>query len=96
MSDHVRTGTTDSKGTSKGFRGIAERLERQAATQGIPMEKDPGKAQHMIKTDIRDSVPPQLYALMAAVVNAAEGRPMTDSGGVMSQNSHTRTDKNKV
>lgn len=35
-------------------------------------EKDPDRLSHMLGTDLRDTVPPQLYALIAAVVARLE------------------------
>lgn len=72
------------------FSGVARSLIKQAENKGIPVEPSPDKCKHFIKNDLRDAIPPQLYALISKISTAIEG--IADEG----QNSHVSDSKNKV
>ena len=63
------------------FEGISKAFVESSHKNNIPVEPDPNKAKHMIKNDLRDAIPPQLYALISKITSAIES---------------TTEDKNKV
>lgn len=54
------------------FEGISQSFVESSHKNNIPVESDPKRAKHMIKNDLRDAIPPQLYALIAAITSAIE------------------------
>lgn len=54
------------------FEGIAKTFIHEANARQIPVEQDEDKAKHMIKTDLRDALPPQLYALISKITTVIE------------------------
>ena len=54
------------------FEGISKTFINEAVEKGKAVEPTPEKAKHMIKNDLRDAIPPQLYALIAQVTSAIE------------------------
>lgn len=54
------------------FERISESFIESSHKNNIPVESDPKKAKHMIKNDLRDAIPPQLYALISAITSAIE------------------------
>ncbi|MCA0385391.1 MAG: hypothetical protein LCH34_07315 [Firmicutes bacterium] len=72
------------------FSGVAKSLIKQAEKAGIPIEPSADKCKHLIKNDLREAIPPQLYALMAKISSAMEN--LAAEG----QNSHISEPKNKV
>ena len=72
------------------FEGITKTFIEAAEKKNIAVEPTVEKAQHMIKNDLRDSIPPQLFALISRITSAIE------RAGEEGQISHIRTDKNKV
>ena len=55
-----------------GFDGIAKTFIEEANRANIPVEPTSDKAKHMIKNDLRDALPPQLYALISMFTKAIE------------------------
>ncbi len=50
-----------------------ERLAQKFLDEGMTLvERDPGRLKHMLSTDIRDTIPPEIYALIAAVASEVE------------------------
>jgi len=72
------------------FLGVSKAFVEMSHKNNIAVEENPEKAQHMIKNDLRDAIPPQLYALIAKIADVLE------SEALEGQNSHSRTGKNKV
>lgn len=54
------------------FEGVSKAFVEASHKNNIPVESDPMKAKHMIKNDLRDAIPPQLYALIAAITSVIE------------------------
>ena len=54
------------------FEGISKTFINEAVAKGKAVEPTPEKAKHMIKNDLRDAIPPQLYELIAKVTSAIE------------------------
>ena len=72
------------------FEGISKAFVETSHKNNILVEEDPQKAKHMIKNDLRDAIPPQLYALISQITAAIE------STADVKQISHTSKSKNKV
>lgn len=54
------------------FEGIAKTFIQEANARHIPVEQDEDQAKHMIKTDLRDALPPQIYALISKITSVIE------------------------
>lgn len=83
------------------FEGIARTFVNEAASHDIAVEPKPEKAKHMIKNDLRDAIPPQLFALIAKITAAIESTSENPANHLakdarQGQNSHSSIDKNKV
>lgn len=53
------------------FNREAKRRQAEALIKdnpSLPVEQDPDKLMHMLGTDLRESIPPQLFALVARVM----------------------------
>ncbi len=50
----------------------AEQLVDYANEKKIPIEQSPEKVKHMIKTDIRDAIPPQLFKIVGLISQVIE------------------------
>ncbi len=57
---------------SDDFDQVAKTFVEEALKANIPVESDAKKAKHMIKNDLRDAIPPQLFALMGEITSAIE------------------------
>ncbi len=57
---------------SDDFDQVAKTFVEEALKADIPVESDAKKAKHMIKNDLRDAIPPQLFALMGEITSAIE------------------------
>jgi len=100
MKDYQKNGYNQLESVDD-FEGIARTFVNEAAVRDITVEPTPEKAKHMIKNDLRDSIPPQLFALIAKVTSAIESTSEKQGNHLVNdtrqgQNSHTRIDKNKV
>ena len=79
------------------FQRIAESLIEVANDNEVTIEQKPAQVKHMLKTDLRDAIPPQLYALIAQIGAAVEIASTGQSSGVKTgEISHTSMVKNKV
>lgn len=79
------------------FQRIAESLIEVANENAVTIEQKPERAKHMLKTDLRDAIPPQLYALIAQIGSALESVSTThESDTETGEISHTSIVKNKV
>lgn len=54
------------------FEGITKTFIDAADKKSIAVEPSVDKAQHMIKNDLRDAIPPQLFALISRITSAIE------------------------
>lgn len=54
------------------FNGIATTFVKEASSKGISVESDPSKAKHMIKNDLRDTLPPQIFSLIGKIADVIE------------------------
>jgi type III secretion system FlhB-like substrate exporter len=54
------------------FEGITKTFIDAAEKKSIAVESSVDKAQHMIKNDLRDAIPPQLFALISRITSAIE------------------------
>lgn len=54
------------------FEGITKTFIDAAEKKNVAVEPSVDKAQHMIKNDLRDSIPPQLFALISRITSAIE------------------------
>lgn len=54
------------------FSGIATTFVNEASKRGVAVETDPAKAKHMIKNDLRDTLPPQIFSLIGKITDAIE------------------------
>ncbi|GAU75470.1 hypothetical protein F3D3_0061 [Fusibacter sp. 3D3] len=54
------------------FTSVSEALIKEAQAEGKHIEEDPGKLKHMIKNDLRDNIPPQIYALIGLISSTVE------------------------
>ena len=57
---------------SDDFDQVAKTFVEEAVKAKIPVETDSNKAKHMIKNDLRDAIPPQLFALIGEITSAIE------------------------
>ena len=57
---------------SDDFDQVAKTFVEDALEANIPVEPDAKKAKHMIKNDLRDAIPPQLFALIGEITSAIE------------------------
>ena len=57
---------------SDDFDQVAKTFVEEALKADIPVESDAKKAKHLIKNDLRDAIPPQLFALMGEITSAIE------------------------
>lgn len=57
---------------SDDFDALAKTFVEDATRRNIPIEPSDTKAKHMIKNDLRDAIPPQLYALIGQITSAIE------------------------
>ncbi len=80
----------DQPDITQNFEGITKTFIEASEKRNIAVEPTVEKAQHMIKNDLRDAIPPQLFALISRISSAIE------RAGEEGQISHTRTDKNEV
>ncbi len=49
--------------------------DRSTERRAVGIERDPEKLKHMLTTDIRDSIPPQVYALVGIVAARIKRNP---------------------
>ena len=54
------------------FTSVSEALVKEANEEGKSIEEDPSKLKHMIKNDLRDNIPPQIYALIGLISSTVE------------------------
>lgn len=54
------------------FSGIAATFVSEASKKGVPVEQDPEKVKHMIKNDLRDALPPQIFSLIGRISDVIE------------------------
>ncbi|MBF4695223.1 hypothetical protein [Fusibacter ferrireducens] len=54
------------------FMSVSETLIKEANEAGKSIEEDPSKLKHMIKNDLRDNMPPQIYALIGLISSTVE------------------------
>lgn len=54
------------------FVSVSEALIKEAELEGKQIEEDPSKLKHMIKNDLRDNIPPQIYALIGLISSTVE------------------------
>lgn len=54
--------------TALGFGHVAERIVELAKTHGVPVHEDPHLANLLSQLDIGQSIPPELYHLVAEVL----------------------------
>ncbi|GAB6107898.1 EscU/YscU/HrcU family type III secretion system export apparatus switch protein [Fusibacter bizertensis] len=79
------------------FQRIAESLIEVAKEKNVIIQENPEQTKHMLKTDLRDAIPPQLYAVIAQIGAAVESVSKTqedhrETGEIY----HTSMVKNKV
>lgn len=60
------------KTESNSLEGIAAQVAEKAVNEQVPMEKNPQVLKDLIGTDVRDAVPPQIYTVIADIVNLIE------------------------
>lgn len=54
------------------FTNVSKELIAKAKNNDITIEEDPQRLNHMIKNDLRDNMPSQIYALIGLVTSAVE------------------------
>ncbi len=54
------------------FTSISEALIKEAEEEKMIIEGDASKLKHMIKNDLRDNIPPQIYALIGLISTTIE------------------------
>ncbi|MGX1901491.1 EscU/YscU/HrcU family type III secretion system export apparatus switch protein [Thermolongibacillus altinsuensis] len=47
---------------------VAEKIIEMAKQHNIPIEEDVSLVQHLLEIDLGDSIPPQLYAVIAEIL----------------------------
>ncbi|KFZ43748.1 flagellar biosynthesis protein FlhS [Anoxybacillus flavithermus] len=47
---------------------VAEKIIELAKQNGIPIEQDAALVQHLLDLDLGDTIPPQLYAVIAEIL----------------------------
>ncbi|GAC90637.1 hypothetical protein KN10_1073 [Anoxybacillus flavithermus NBRC 109594] len=47
---------------------IAEKIIELAKQNGVPIEQDAALVQHLLDLDLGDTIPPQLYAVIAEIL----------------------------
>lgn len=65
-----------SKSRRAALKNIAQKFVQE--NPDIGMEQDLDRLKHMISTDIRDSLPPQIYGLISAVAAAVTEQSVTE------------------
>jgi flagellar biosynthesis protein len=53
---------------AKGYGAIAEQIIAVAQASGVPIREDPALAAALASVDLGESIPPELYAVVAAVL----------------------------
>lgn len=66
--------------TAKGARKIAERIIELAREKGIPMQEDPDLVGALMKLDLQDEIPQELYQVVAEILAFAYRLNKTVSG----------------
>ena len=51
---------------------IAEEVIDYSREKNIPIEKDSNKVKHLIDTDLRENIPPQMYEVICNIVELIE------------------------
>jgi len=59
--------------TAKGARKIAERIIELAGEKGIPITEDPDLVGALMKLDLQDEIPQELYKVVAEILAFAYG-----------------------
>ncbi len=72
MKTYGKLGAYDKSDSVDDFSGISQKLVEEAKQEKRIIEEDPQKLKHMIKTDLRDNLPAQLYALIGAITSKVE------------------------
>lgn len=54
------------------FRSYSEAVIKEANTMNIPVEQNPDFMKHMVKNDLRDALPFQLFELIGRITTAVE------------------------
>ncbi len=54
--------------TAKGARKIAERIIELAREKGIPIQEDPDLVGALMKLDLQDEIPQELYQVVAEIL----------------------------
>lgn len=69
--------------TAKGMGAVAERIIELAKKEGIPIQEDPDLVGALMKLDIEETIPPQLYKAVAEILAFAYrlNRRMSELGG---------------
>lgn len=63
--EQQRNASTDSANLTEQF---AQKMVATAQKNNIPIQTDPTLIKHLMEVDLGDSVPPQLYALIAEIL----------------------------
>lgn len=51
---------------------IADEVIEYSKGMGIPIEEDSNKVKHLIDTDLRENIPPQMYEVICNIVHLIE------------------------
>lgn len=51
---------------------IADEVIEYSKSRGIPIEEDSNKVKHLIDTDLRENIPPQMYEVICNIVHLIE------------------------
>lgn len=54
------------------FRSYSESVIKEANRVNIPVEQNPDFLKHMVKNDLRDALPSQLFELIGRITSAVE------------------------
>lgn len=54
------------------FRSYSESVIKEANRVNIPVEQNPDFMKHMVKNDLRDALPSQLFELIGRITSAVE------------------------
>lgn len=67
----IRYDESDSSGptvVAQGTGAVAAKIMELARQHGIQMQEDAGLVKHLLDIDLGDSIPPQLYSVMAEIL----------------------------
>lgn len=54
------------------FKSYSESIIKEANEKNIPVEQNPDFMKHMVKSDLRDALPSQLFELIGRITTAVE------------------------